>query len=405
MWITLRWPGKDGENPSALPDGRDWEDVLYGYGIAALPDDLWLEPWNHGKRVDWLWSGSGECVVSERFLQVLAEQEVPGVEYRPLTVRRKRSADIEGYYLLHLPEAGPGDAVRRYPSSARTPDMLVDRAVAERIRAERLTGILMTPTAGEREELERRRQEVGRQLRIFRHAEGAATTGEHVSQPGLRASVSGSKGLASSWDKRCIIHASDLVGDVNAMTVELGWRGKDPMRSDLLSDGQDCSQVLFERGVEALPVELWLEVITPGERTDWLWTTGCGQVVSRRFLDLLLAEAVPGIEYRSLLVRSASDTDGNAERPDVAGDSMGEEADSGGYFLLRVYGTAADAPLRLFPPDDPHAHRLDVDAALAEKMRHAGLSGVITTSACEVWDELASEAEWLDQLLRELAAE
>ncbi|MBE6484744.1 MAG: hypothetical protein E7Z96_08285 [Actinomycetaceae bacterium] len=467
LWVTLSWPGKEPEKPSILPDGRDWEEVLSDGGVAALPDDLWLEPWNSGRRVDWLWGGLSECIVSRRFLQILVEHGVPGVEYRPLTIRRKRSADVEGYYLLCLPAPGVGNVVRRYPSDGRTPGMLVDGAVAEAILAAQLTGISMTSVEEEYGELEQRRREVECRLQIFGSAAGAlpSEAGVLPSEAGAPAregetsaghtdgvaceanevneaeaptgwtvrSVDGNRRLASDWDSRYILHANDLIGDANAMSVELSWTGKDPMRPNQLPDGQDIGEVLVVRGIDALPEALWLDVVSYGEQTDWLWTIGCGLVVSRRFLDLLILEAVPGIEYRRLSVRWSSGatpqnvpSDGtprnapsDATPQNAPSDgtprnvpSDGESLDSAeitdnieDYFLLRVHATAPDAPLRLFPRNDPHAYRLDVDAMLFEKIKNAGLREISATAAREIWDELRSEAAWLDNRMREIAAE
>ncbi|AWE41693.1 hypothetical protein [Actinobaculum sp. 313] len=450
IWVNLSWAGREPEKPSILPDGRDWEEVLYGGGVAALPDDLWLELWNSGRCVDWLWGGLSECIVSQRFLQILVEQGVPGVEYRPLTIRRRRSADIEGYYLLlYLPAPGAGSVVRRYPSDGRTPGMLVDGAVAEAILAAQLAGVSMTPAEEEYGELEQRRREVECRLQAFGSPVGVLSgeanvlpseAGAQTCKEGVSAGqadgvayeacevneaeaptgrtvrpVDGNRRPASDWDNRFILHASDLVGDANAMSVELSWPGKDPGRPHRLPDGQEIGEVLITKGIDALPTELWLDVVSYGEQTDWLWTTDCGPVVSRRFLDVLILEAVPGIEHRRLSVRWPSDataqnvpsdaTPQNALPDDESLDTAETTGNIEDYFLLRVHATGPDAPLRLFPRNDPHAYRLDVDAMLFEKIKNAGLTEISASTARGIWDELRSEAAWLDKLMGELMAE
>ncbi len=139
LWVSLTWEGFDRDHPSRLPDGQDWLDLVSEKGIHALPENLWLEPWSSGRLVDWLWSGLGELVFSQGMLDVFSKFDIQGMETRPLTIRRKRNPDIEGYSLVRF--TGKDDRVRHFPpSNPYAWSIIVSEEIKEALASQKLTG-------------------------------------------------------------------------------------------------------------------------------------------------------------------------------------------------------------------------------------------------------------------------
>ncbi|MFC5281381.1 hypothetical protein ACFPGO_05790 [Arcanobacterium canis] len=144
LWVHLSWEGKKPGFPHLLPDGKDYGEVIVEQGLNALPEDLWLEPWRSGRLVDWLWSGLSERVFSQRMVDVLTACGVNEMEVRPLTIRRKRSPDIEGYSIARFP--GEGERVGYFPPSNPSAwSLIVAEDIAKSLAENKLTGFTIQP--------------------------------------------------------------------------------------------------------------------------------------------------------------------------------------------------------------------------------------------------------------------
>lgn len=150
LWVHLAWDGKDPNKPSVLPDGRDWEDVIVKEGLKGLPSPIWLEPWNSGRLVDWLWPGLSERVFSQNMLKVFLNCGVKGIETLPLTIRRKRDPDIEGYSLVKF----SGDEQVEYfpPDNPYGFSLVVSENIKEELMNQKLTGFTIQTAADAWEE-------------------------------------------------------------------------------------------------------------------------------------------------------------------------------------------------------------------------------------------------------------
>ncbi len=142
MWVDLSWEGIQEGFPYRLPDGREYNDIIQAGEFAQIADQVWLTVTNHGKPGDMLWSTGGALtVVSRRMAEVLVAAEPENLEIFPVTIRRRRSPDLEDYVLL----IGTGESrerrVREFPLGHRATRMLdVDPVVLSELRRLGFTG-------------------------------------------------------------------------------------------------------------------------------------------------------------------------------------------------------------------------------------------------------------------------
>lgn len=142
MWVDLSWEGIQEGYPYRLPDGREYNDVIQAGEFAQIVDQVWLTVTNSGKPGDMLWSTGGALtVVSRRMAEVLVAAEPGNLEMFPVTIRRRRSPDLEDYVLL----VGTGESiarrVREFPLGHRATRWLdVDPAVLTELRRLGFTG-------------------------------------------------------------------------------------------------------------------------------------------------------------------------------------------------------------------------------------------------------------------------
>ncbi|WP_237709084.1 hypothetical protein [Citricoccus sp. CH26A] len=121
LWVELGWEGQDEDAPFTLPDGRDLYRVIEDGPFASIADRVWLEVSNPGTTGDVLWTtGMAFTVVSGRFLEALPAAGARNVEAFPLTIRRKRAADVEGYHLVVVHGEDPNLPVRGFPNGRRS---------------------------------------------------------------------------------------------------------------------------------------------------------------------------------------------------------------------------------------------------------------------------------------------
>ena len=150
LWVHFAWDGIDPNKPAILPDGRDWEEVIVKEGLKGLPSPIWLEPWNSGRLVDWLWPGLSERVFSQNMLKVFLNCGVKEIETLPLTIRRKRDPDIEGYSLVKF----SGDEQVQYfpPDNPYGFSLVVSENIKEELMNQKLTGFTIQTAADAWEE-------------------------------------------------------------------------------------------------------------------------------------------------------------------------------------------------------------------------------------------------------------
>lgn len=144
LWVRLMWEGKNQDFPATLPDGRDYEEVIIDNGLSTLPENLWLAPRNSGKLVDWLWPGLSERVFSQKMVDVFVACGVKSMEVRPLTIRRKRSPDIDGYSLVRF-SSGDDQVGNFPPSNPYGWSLIVTADIAHALTENKLTGFTITP--------------------------------------------------------------------------------------------------------------------------------------------------------------------------------------------------------------------------------------------------------------------
>lgn len=139
LWVHLSWDGRNPDLPSTLPDGRNWEEIVATDGLSGLPSGVWFEPWNSGRPVDWLWPGLSERVFSRALVDVFISCGVTGMETLPLTIRRKRRPDIEGYSLVRFTG---DDQVEYFPNgNPYGYSLLVSETIRNELLARKMTGI------------------------------------------------------------------------------------------------------------------------------------------------------------------------------------------------------------------------------------------------------------------------
>lgn len=152
MWVRLAWEGMKPEKWPPLPDGRDVEEAIRVDGFSALPSPVWLVPWNWGRMVDWLWTGgTGLKVFSQAMIDAFDSAGVVGMETLPVTIRRQRSADIEGYSLVRFTSESQ---IKPFPDySVRMWSFTVPETVRDAVVAAKLKGFTLAPYETELAEL------------------------------------------------------------------------------------------------------------------------------------------------------------------------------------------------------------------------------------------------------------
>ncbi len=143
MWVDLVWAGQDKDQPYLLPDGREYRDLIADGEFRQIADQVWLSVTNAGNTQDMLWTTSTAFpVVSVRMADALVDICGEGAfERYPVTVRRKRPPDIDGYVVLIPTGLGVGRGVREFPLGHRATSSLdVDAGVLEQLRARSIEG-------------------------------------------------------------------------------------------------------------------------------------------------------------------------------------------------------------------------------------------------------------------------
>jgi hypothetical protein len=129
MWVDLAWEGQDPDAPLTLPDGRDASDVIASGDFRQIADQTWLEVTHAGKPTDMLWStGMAITVVSQRMADALVAAGAEEFDVFPVTVRRRRSPDMENYVVLVCNGHGEARPVREFPLGRRATPWLDVRA-------------------------------------------------------------------------------------------------------------------------------------------------------------------------------------------------------------------------------------------------------------------------------------
>ncbi|XCB29059.1 hypothetical protein RQN30_07180 [Arcanobacterium hippocoleae] len=118
-----------------------------------MPKNLWLAPWSSGRLVDWLWAGLSERIFSQRMVDVFVACGVAGMEVLPLTIRRKRSADVEGYSLVRF-TGSDGKVWYFPPANPYASSIVVTADVKEALVERKLTGFRVIPALQRWKELQ-----------------------------------------------------------------------------------------------------------------------------------------------------------------------------------------------------------------------------------------------------------
>ena len=115
LWAHAEGPGQPEYGPWTLPDGTDVDDEIAYGRIEKLPFPVTFvrgKPSRGERRGDVLWAGGlAYTLVSDRFIKVLVELEVPGLTTYPVDFydRDRAKTPIHGYVGLvpDLTWAGP----------------------------------------------------------------------------------------------------------------------------------------------------------------------------------------------------------------------------------------------------------------------------------------------------------
>lgn len=144
LWVELDWEGQDADAPFTLPDGRQIDEVIEAGEFASIADHVWLSVSNSGKAGDMLWTTSmAFTAVSGRLLNALRAAGAKTVEAFPLTIRRKRSPNLEGYHLVVVTGQDPNRPVREFPAGRRsTPSLDVHVDVLAELRRQGIDGFV-----------------------------------------------------------------------------------------------------------------------------------------------------------------------------------------------------------------------------------------------------------------------
>lgn len=121
LWVELAWEGQDADAPFTLPDGRPLDEVNTTGEFASIAEHVWLSVSNPGTAGDMLWTTSmAFTVVSTRMLEGLRQSGAAHLEAFPLTVRRKRSLNLDGYHLVVVAGDDQHGPVRGFPPGRRS---------------------------------------------------------------------------------------------------------------------------------------------------------------------------------------------------------------------------------------------------------------------------------------------